>query len=312
MSLPVSIGKQVRVLAISPDGKTLYAGTLHDLVHVWDTSTRTCIQTLPDSYEIRHICLSSDGEWLYTAAVDEMATLWGTHGGSYWAWIQKDSHWIHAMTLSLDGKCLYIVTDNPLIRKWDVSSVPKIDDDRVATIQSYATALAVSSDSQRLYGLDGKTILVWDTSTYQQTHSWTISHVAHRLVVSHRGDRVYVGGFYENGTISVVDTTTGEVICTLIGHTDGVNALCISPDDKWLYSGSNDKTIRIWDTTTHTCLHILTGHDTEVCALAIHPSGHQLYSGGDDGIRVWDFVSFYHSGSSSSQLFDHSTLPPSS
>ena len=34
---------------------------------------------------------------------------------------------------------------------------------------------------------------------------------------------------------------------TLEGHTDAVKSVCVSPDEKYIISGSKDKTIKIWD-----------------------------------------------------------------
>ncbi|OLP20206.1 hypothetical protein BST81_01885 [Leptolyngbya sp. 'hensonii'] len=75
---------------------------------------------------------------------------------------------------------------------------------------------------------------------------------------------------------------------TLVGHTDRIRAIAISPDGKRLASASSDKTIRLWDLETSTFLHSLTDHIGAVHAVLIHPNRQILLSGSSDKtIRLW-------------------------
>ena len=75
------------------------------------------------------------------------------------------------------------------------------------------------------------------------------------------------------------------------GHTGSVNALALSPDGRFLVSGSEDVTLKIWDTATGNVLRTLSGHDQAVLAAAISPDGKLIASGGaDQTVRVWDVV----------------------
>ena len=54
--------------------------------------------------------------------------------------------------------------------------------------------------------------------------------------------------------------TTGELINTLEGHTDGVLAVAVAPDGETIVTGSGDKTARVWNRSTGvwwlgTCVH---------------------------------------------------------
>ena len=75
------------------------------------------------------------------------------------------------------------------------------------------------------------------------------------------------------------------------GHTGPVGALALSPDGRFLVSGSEDTTLKIWDTATGNVLRTLSGHDQSVLAAAISPDGRQIASGGADAtVRVWNAV----------------------
>ncbi|MBS1722263.1 MAG: WD40 repeat domain-containing protein [Armatimonadetes bacterium] len=77
------------------------------------------------------------------------------------------------------------------------------------------------------------------------------------------------------------------------GHTREVSSLAISPDGKWLASGSVDLTVRIWETKTKACVKVLEGHDGEVLCLAFSPDGGTLASGElYKKVRFWDTSSW--------------------
>ncbi|MGY1761042.1 caspase family protein [Geodermatophilus sp. SYSU D00779] len=82
-----------------------------------------------------------------------------------------------------------------------------------------------------------------------------------------------------------------ELIQTLTGHTEGVEAVAVTPDGEQIVSGSNDDTMRVWDLATGETLQTLTGHTGSVRAVAVTPDGEQIVSGGSDGtVRVWDLA----------------------
>lgn len=47
--------------------------------------------------------------------------------------------------------------------------------------------------------------------------------------------------------IKIWSVFTGQIVRTLLGHTEGLSDIAWSGDSKYLASASDDKTIRIWD-----------------------------------------------------------------
>jgi WD40 repeat protein len=48
------------------------------------------------------------------------------------------------------------------------------------------------------------------------------------------------------------------------GHTGPVNSVAISPDGRYAFSGSDDKTVRLWDVDGGHCLRVFEGHTGRV------------------------------------------------
>ncbi|NEQ77237.1 MAG: WD40 repeat domain-containing protein [Okeania sp. SIO2C9] len=81
----------------------------------------------------------------------------------------------------------------------------------------------------------------------------------------------------------------GNLISTLSGHLDSVNAVAVTPDGKFVVSGSSDHTVKKWDLNTATEVKTFTGHTAPVNAVAVTPDGKKVVSGAyDNTIRVWN------------------------
>jgi WD40 repeat protein/tRNA A-37 threonylcarbamoyl transferase component Bud32 len=78
----------------------------------------------------------------------------------------------------------------------------------------------------------------------------------------------------------------------LRGHSGVALSAAISPDGRWLATGSSDHTARLWDLTaanpTATSV-VLRGHEGKVDSVLFTPDGHRLITAsGDKTARIWD------------------------
>lgn len=75
-------------------------------------------------------------------------------------------------------------------------------------------------------------------------------------------------------------------------HEGPVHAIAVTPNGKFIVSGSRDRTIRIWDLLKGTPIgETIEGHNGPVFAVAVTPNGKRIVSGSwDKTIRVWDMV----------------------
>ena len=78
-----------------------------------------------------------------------------------------------------------------------------------------------------------------------------------------------------------------------IGHKDCVEVIGLSKSEKWIASGSKDKTARLWDTQSGDNIHTFQGHNDYVVFVDFTKDENFLITGGLDNIvNVWDISSF--------------------
>jgi len=73
------------------------------------------------------------------------------------------------------------------------------------------------------------------------------------------------------------------LVSTLVGHSDRVDSVSITPDGNRAVSGSWDGTLRVWDLESSRCLKTLVGHGDLVHSMSMTPDGNRAVSDSSDG-----------------------------
>ena len=77
-----------------------------------------------------------------------------------------------------------------------------------------------------------------------------------------------------------------------LGHSDYVESVAITPDGKYIVSGSSDNTIKLWDIKSGEEIRTFKGHSSWVILVTITQDGKYIVSGSlDNTIKLWDIKS---------------------
>lgn len=81
----------------------------------------------------------------------------------------------------------------------------------------------------------------------------------------------------------------GPELIVQSGHNDSVGGLAITPDRRWLISGSDDFSVQLWDLSSGREERVLGQHAREVKSLAVCPNSQCVVSGGNDQVlKLWE------------------------
>jgi ribosomal RNA-processing protein 9 len=98
----------------------------------------------------------------------------------------------------------------------------------------------------------------------------------------------------KDGSIVKWDLSKGTKLHTIRkggdhGHSDGILALAVSDDGKFLASAGGDRSIKIWNPQTCEFVYSFEGHRDTVSGLVFRHGSHQLFSCSfDRSVKVWN------------------------
>ena len=93
----------------------------------------------------------------------------------------------------------------------------------------------------------------------------------------------------EKALRTIYHSLNPSLVNTILNRSGMVWAVSISPNGKYIASGSNDYTISIWDAETGCAIRTLSGHTGVVTSVAFSPDGKRIASSSlDISARIWD------------------------
>jgi len=301
----------VNAIALTPDGSRLVSASDDKTLKVWRVSDWRVLHTLEGHTDyVSGVCTTPDDRAI-SCSKDGTVRVWDLNTGNLLHTFEGHAQWVTCVAATPDGRTAISASIDNVIKTWDLmtwtEAAPFFEYDKGDLVvmlpgdlfinapnesdvghRNCANALAVSPDGTRLISVEHE-LIVWDMATRQQLSRFGYQPwPSHALALTMSGSRAITA----SEAVEVWDWEREKVLLTLTGHTDEVKSLAFTPDERFVISGSKDRTIRVWDLQRAEHTQPYQGHTRQVSALCFSADGRQVLSGGYDGVaRVWDVAS---------------------
>ncbi|KAG2096531.1 WD40-repeat-containing domain protein [Suillus discolor] len=245
-----------------------------------------------DEVAVRSMVLSPNGKTIAIGCHDGKVRLWDVETKEVIAkWIgHRDV--VCTLSWSPDGKRVLSGSWDGMVRVWDVKSGETVE--TVLTIKTghqWVNAVVYSPDATKIAtGGDEDAIQIWDAKTGGLLN--TLKHDIQVWSLAWTSDGKLISGSF--GQIRIFDTATWQQIAILEGHTDFVNAISVSQNQRFLASTSLDKTARLWNLNTGLSVNPPLQHEDWVRCTAISADGKLLVTGSENAdAYTWDIHAIF-------------------
>ena len=283
-------------LVFSPEDKYLISGGKDFSINVFDLKSNNTIHNFKSNL-LESWCLAMTDHLLVAGFWQRgIIQVWDT---SKWTLIREiDAHAlsVRAVEFTPDKKFLGSCAHDGKIKLWDLkSSEPIIE---FQAHPSPCTSISFSSDGKSLASSgDEGTVIVWDMKDQCKLYGFHPDIPSHALSVKFSLSSRYVIACFADITpksnvgncVKIWDTENGQLIHTLVGHTEWVWCLAIHPNHRWVASGSYDGTVIVWEIETGYKIGKVLASIDRVYAVAFSNDGTLMATTGwDKCVRVWD------------------------
>ncbi|MFO0926102.1 MAG: protein kinase [Gemmataceae bacterium] len=229
------------------------------------------------SGQVSAVAFTADGRRFLTAGAGVLSTYEGLQmldleSGECVAKFEGHEQTVSVVAVSGDGRLAVSGGWDRTVRVWAIDSGKCR---HVLQAGGTVSSVAITVDGRLCVSgrYDGK-VDIWDTETGKKVR---------QIVVTRQADEA----------AQLVNPLTGAVVGG--GWADGgnatlsLNALCLTPDGRFLATADNRKQVLVWEVATGRLVHAITRHSEDVTAVCASADGRRLLSGSwDKSLKLWD------------------------
>ena len=266
---------QFKCIAVSDDGKYIAAGSNDTSVRIWDSFKRQLYACFTYHKDTVNCLAFSNKSCIASGSDDKEVVLWDVIDKSIISVFRGHTGQIKFVCFCKNFEILASASDSNEIILWNIESEQSISK---VTFKNNVLCGLVSS-KMWLYGGFGSTYQIWDLISSQQIFS-NNSCPGPILSITQSTSEIYTFTSSSDGSINIWLNSSNSLYTSLKDHKSSVISLCITPDDKFLVSGSLKNKIIIWEISSMTKYHHFKMHNASINGLAY--KNDFIYSASDD------------------------------
>lgn len=276
------VGRDVRCIAFSADGKMFLTGDSLNKARLWNSATDSELgPPLPHQASVGAGAFSPDGKTVLTASNNDTLQFWETATGKPLRLFQHRGM-VDSVDFSPNGKL--VLTGRRFFNigwLWETATGKGLG---VSTQhKNFVKVVAFSPDGKAFVtGNADEFAKLWEATTGKLLA--TLPHQVTAATFSPDSKTILTGG--KDKTALLWEAASGKSLATL-QHQGSVTAVAFSPDSKVVLTGSSDRTARLWETATGKPLALLQ-HKSGIEAVAFSSDSETVVTASGDIARLWE------------------------
>jgi len=283
---------------ITPDGKIAISSSRDQTLRLWDLKHGRCLKILKGHQStVNTVCFTADGHTAVSGGGqnDHTLRIWDMLTGKNQKIIEVPEQEIQCLSITPDGSKAVTVSNNNIIRLWQLNKGICINHKRCTTIKKI-TDIQITHDGRKILYSSGYAMNLKNTDDFG-FENYFYSPAQTALITSLRmtPDAKGIISAHNDNTIKVwrPDHISQELKAE---HESSVEDLSLSSDGKWVISASTDFCLMYWNLEEgyggggH-WEHVPCSHDDSVFGVCMTPDGKRIISGGlDQVLKIWDHL----------------------
>jgi WD40 repeat protein len=254
-------------LALTPDSEhVLTASQDSALLKIWRFTTGGGTRA-SDGHAgtVQRVIMAGSGRYAISTGDDNDLLVWGTRRAKLRRRFAQ--HWgrIRGIAALPRSDAFVSVSEDQTIRLWDINGGRLIR--TLGEGRTPYCSLAIAPDGRHAFVGVWGALEVWDLKCGGRVRTLGVgSNMPWQVILTRGGERVIAA--LGDGTIRVLDNSSGQVLHVLDAHHPTVTDLELIPSDRAIVTTSLDGTAHVWDLRSGKRRRSLQRHRTHVMAVA--------------------------------------------
>ena len=257
---------------------------------VWDIDQRTLLGSCdnPNS-SVFALALTSDEKTLITGGFDQKIRTFNLISYGCTGTVDQPAGIVQSMSITPDNRFLVFGTRNNIVKVWNWPE--KTEYFSNTRHNNWVRNIVTTADSKYYISASAdRTIRLFNIIDKEEEFIFDKNDgYVFALYLSKDGTMLYSGASDKIARVRKIGTRNNKVVL-LEGHQKCIMSVAVTPDSKYIVSGSEDKTLRIWEISTGRVLACLTDHTETIWGVCVSPN--MKYIGTASGDKIVGLFSF--------------------